>query len=271
MPGTLVLGAVGALGAYYASSQSAATSGQSHSGASSGSAVAASASAGTAGFSGSGLSESAGLDSTRGHAAYTDDAYPQDASGQLRRADGGAGPFLPDGANGVDGSFPREGDEATGGGAAGESPSSLAGEFRRMTETMEQQTGQLMEAVGAMKTLASRAEQDSSSLLAARVSSHTSELRAELDTIKQLLLLQAGGEGAASALNSGGASSKVGARGLVGNAATDGKTTVDSGASNGVVGSRDAQRVDRQMSGASAKSELPPRDLEAEKAKEGAS
>lgn len=75
----------------------------------------------------------------------------------------------------------------------------LAGEFRRLSEAMEQQTGQLVEAVGAMKILASRAEQDSSSLLAARVSSHTSELRAELGTIKQLLLLQASGSGAGDA------------------------------------------------------------------------
>lgn len=80
-----------------------------------------------------------------------------------------------------------------GGAGGGDSASGLAGEFRRLSEAMEQQTGQLVEAVGAMKTLASRAEQDSSNLLAARVSSHTSELRAELGTIKQLLLLQSTG------------------------------------------------------------------------------
>lgn len=74
----------------------------------------------------------------------------------------------------------------------GISASDLAGEFRRLSQAMEQQTGQLVEAVGAMKSLASRAEQDSSSLLAARVNNHTSELRAELGTIKQLLLLQSG-------------------------------------------------------------------------------
>lgn len=95
------------------------------------------------------------------------------------------------------GSFPRNERDLPG---VGES-SSLAGEFRRLTGAMEQQTGHLIEAVSAMKALASRAEQDSSNLLAARVSSHTSELRAELGTIKQLLMLRAGGAGGTVAEN----------------------------------------------------------------------
>ncbi|CAM9945828.1 unnamed protein product, partial [Hapterophycus canaliculatus] len=234
VPGALVLGAVGALGAYYTSSQSAPSRGQSQGGASSPLTAAGAASGETAGFAGAGLPEPAGVDSIRAHAAYTEGAYAQDGSGPLRRVEDGAGPFILGGG--------------AAGGAAGESPSSpLAGEFRRMTDKMEQQTGHLVEAVMAMKALASRAEQDSSSLLAARVSSHTSELRAELETIKQLLLLQAGGEGAASALTGGAPSNKIGAGGGVGSVASDGKPAVrgakDSGAGNGVVGSRDEEGV----------------------------
>lgn len=271
-----MLGAVGALGAYYASSHQPAGSGrQSYSG---GSAV-------SGGTAGAGLSEARVVDSIRGH---PEDGYAQDGAGQLQsgdggqllqRVDGGAGTaFLSDGV--MDSSFPRNGEEASGVGPAGETSSSvLAGEFRRMTDTMEQQTGHLVEAVGAMKALASRAEQDSSSLLAARVNSHTSELRAELDTIKQLLLRQqAGVEGATSTLNSGASAEKFGARGLVvGNAATDGKTGVDgakdSGAGNGAVGIRDGEGMrgqeDEQMR--VVKSRLAVMEAEKEKAKEGAS
>ncbi|CAM9722684.1 unnamed protein product, partial [Discosporangium mesarthrocarpum] len=49
----------------------------------------------------------------------------------------------------------------------------LAGEFRRLSEAIERQTGQLGEAVGAMKTLAVKAKEDSSSLLAAQVTTQT--------------------------------------------------------------------------------------------------
>ncbi|CAM9328875.1 unnamed protein product [Scytosiphon promiscuus] len=216
------------------------------------------------------------MDSIREHTAYAADAYAQDGSGDLQRAGGGAESFPSNGVNGIGGSFLRHGEEAPAAGAAGESSSSsLAGEFRRMTETMEQQTGHLVEAVGAMKTLASRAEQDSSSLLAARVSSHTSELRAELDTIKQILLLQAGGEGAASAHYSA-ASSKVGIKGVIENAATDGKIAVgvtkDNGGGKGVLGSRGLEGVrgpaDGQISG--AQSGPTTKDVEEVKAQEAA-
>lgn len=96
-------------------------------------------------------------------------------------------------------SSPKSGAEGSPLSGAGGGSLLLAEEFRRLTDSLKQQTRHLVEAVGAMKALASRAEQDSSSLLAARVSSHTSELRAELDTIKQLLLLQGGGLGGRSA------------------------------------------------------------------------
>lgn len=146
------------------------------------------------GLSGAEIATQGGTNNTTGEGGaaldYAQEGFPPTS----QRLEPGAAYPPYDGGGGGANLPPRNGgaEEMPG---AGEASSLLAGEFRRLTETMEQQTGHLVEAVGAMKSLASRAEQDSSSLLAARVSSHTSELRAELDTIKQLLLLQAGGEG----------------------------------------------------------------------------
>lgn len=120
------------------------------------------------------------------------------------------------------------------GAQTGDSASRLAGEFRRLSEAMEQQTGQLVEAVGAMKSLASRAEQDSSSLLAARVNSHTSELRAELGTIKQLLLLQAGNGPGAAAGAAGSGAGDGGAIAPGGLAGTESSVPVSGNAATGV-------------------------------------
>lgn len=203
-----MVGAVGALGTYYAKSRSAEGEkggrNQSHSGG-----------------VGAATHASAAEGEGEGEGAYSHSQPQPNSQERLANSqrhqhqpEGGAA-YLPlplplpfqDGNNNEAGggggtdSFPLRGQEApgpgSGSGPAWEASALLAGEFRRLTETMEQQTGHLLEAVGAMKTLASRAEQDSSSLLAARVSSHTSELRAELGTIKQLLLLQAGVEGGA--------------------------------------------------------------------------
>lgn len=182
-----MLGAVCALGTYRAASRSAASLGQNGD-----STLAA----------GQPYSTGAGTTNAHHHAE-------QQRGGNGTGEDSlGGNDHVPDGfppsnrveAPGVDAYSTYERDQnaagttTAGAGASGES-SVLAGEFRRLTETMEQQTEHLVEAVGAMKALASRAEQDSSSLLAARVSSHTSEIRAEISTIKQLLLLQAGGAG----------------------------------------------------------------------------
>ena len=159
LPGALVLGAVGALGTYHIASRMAGNL----NGTQSNPAVSSAA----VPEEGSGLTNSAGV-------SCDGVAYAQDgSSSQPSLVDQGVHPEYSDQQE-VDQSSP------------------LVGEFRRLTEAMEQQTGHLVEAVTAMKALASRAEQDSSSLLAARVSSHTSELRAEIGTIKQLLLLRAG-------------------------------------------------------------------------------
>lgn len=179
VPGALVLGAVGVLGTYHAASRSAGTSTLNSSGDSGGMAY----TSNSAAIGGAERADEGGGNAAQENADYTDASF----AAPQRLEDGAAySPFV--GGTAV---FPRSVGDLP---AAGDS-SILAGEFRRLTETMEQQTGHLVEAVSAMKALASRAEQDSSSLLAARVSSHTSELRAELGTIKQLLLLQAGGGG----------------------------------------------------------------------------
>lgn len=162
-----MLGAVGALGTYHIASRIAAASNP---------ATYSAAMAET----GSRLANAP--EESRNSVAYTQEG----SSSQEAHVEGGVYSEYAD-----SGSFPRNERDLPG---VGES-SSLAGEFRRLTGAMEQQTGHLVEAVSAMKALASRAEQDSSNLLAARVSSHTSELRAELGTIKQLLMLRAGGAG----------------------------------------------------------------------------
>lgn len=167
VPGALVLGAVGALGTYHVASRIAAAPNP------------ATYSAAMA-ENGSRLTNAP--EESRDGVAYTQEG----SSSQEGHVDGGVYSEYAD-----SGSFPRNERDLPG---VGES-SSLAGEFRRLTGAMEQQTGHLVEAVSAMKALASRAERDSSSLLAAHVNSHTSELRAELGTIKQLLLLRAGGAG----------------------------------------------------------------------------
>ncbi|CBJ27246.1 conserved unknown protein [Ectocarpus siliculosus] len=274
VPGVLAMGAVGALGTYYAASRSEG-GGPSQSGASSQAAAAAAGripnSAGATEattYGGVGRSEPRGADAAAENSAYAERAYEQ---GRLTRSetleDGMA--FLP-----FDGS-----EQAPPGTSPGESP--LAGEFRRLTETMEQQTGHLVEAVEAMKALASRAEQDSSSLLAARVGSHTSELRAELGTIKQLLLLQAGVEGGGAGTKSMRAISSVGAADA--GEASRKATTDQSDMSAGVIGaggggegagSRSAEGLkggaDEQANGASVSGGLPVRDPEEDMAQEAA-
>lgn len=214
VPGALALGVVGALGTYHAAAaathrshaaiQTASSSSQGSSGSDTANADGASAGYGT--VNGNLHDDSVAVDGRLGIAnglGVVEANPPRDyrLEGDVNTCSPGSYPLLV-GANNNDANTSRGI-----GGANGE----LAGEFRRLSEAMEQQTGQLVEAVGAMKTLASRAEQDSSSLLAARVSSHTSELRAELGTIKQLLLLQAGGGGGVGA----GKSSAEGGAGAV--------------------------------------------------------
>lgn len=288
------MGAVGALGAYYAtSSRSAARGGQNASGDSShaaaaaagripypsGGAVAAATPAEAAGYPGVGPSEPRGIEATGGDGAFGEGAFAQE------RLEGGFAQPPFDGGAGGDGSFPRTGAGEGIPGAAGEASSSLlAVEFRRLTETMGQQTGQLVEAVEAMKALASRAEEDSSSLLAARVSSHTSELRAELETIKQLLLLQSRGEGsggtaAVGVQNSVGvvtAASMDGDEARRASATTCPRAAVDEAKDNSVRnggvtsgGTEGAKRVmDQQVNGLEANGKLPTKDLENDKAKD---
>lgn len=219
VPGALALGAVGALGTYYAASRSA------------GGAPSQSA--------GSRQSELVPHPPSSAIAAAAGDGYEYRAAGPPQDPDidvaalednPGGGPI--GGVDYAQDSFHSSQRVEPPG--AGE-PSALAGEFRRLTETMEQQTGHLVEAVGAMKALASRAEQDSSSLLAARISSHTSELRAELGNIKQLLLLQAGGAGGGGAAGDAhsGASGAVGAKAGEGAGPVDAALTSAEVAKNG--------------------------------------
>lgn len=301
------MGAVGALGAYYATSQSAARGGPTSSGDSSHAAAgripysasgvgAATTSAEAAGYPGGGLSEPRGMEATGEDGDFGEGARAQDrlARSQLLESGVTHSPF--DGVTGGDGSFPGTGAGEGAPVAAGEPSSSfLAGEFRRLSESMEQQTGQLVEAVGAMKALASRAEQDSSSLLAARVSTHTSELRAELGTIKQLLLLQPRGEesGGTAATGAQTGSAVVKAASVAGGsgagsasaitypktafdeakADSSGTSGVKSGGAEGVKGA-----MDQQANCLEAKSGLltedrekeEARDREKQKAKEGA-
>ncbi|CAN0479550.1 unnamed protein product, partial [Ectocarpus sp. 8 AP-2014] len=120
-----------------------------------------------------------------------------------------------------------------------------------------------------------------SSLLAARVGSHTSELRAELGTIKQLLLLQAGVEGGGAGTKSIAAISSVGASDA--GEASRNATTDKSDMSAGVIGaegggegagSRSAEGLKggagEQANGASVSGGLPVRDPEEDKAQEAA-
>lgn len=283
------MGAVGALGTYFAASRSAERGGPNQSGepTSHASTAAAGRTPYSSGGAGAGVSEPGGVVATGEDApGYTDGAYAQERLARSQRLEGGgAAAFLPfDGGNGGDSGF--HAGVADGPGLAGEASSLLAGEFRRLTETMEQQTGHMVEAVGAMKALASRAEQDSSSLLAARVSSHTSELRAELGTIKQLLLLQAGAEGggapaaggknssaaiaaAASAAGNGGARAKAWASPKVAVGGAEHNGLGGGGVeSSGAEGAKGA--TEPQVNGLGAKNGLPAKDLEEEKAKEGA-
>lgn len=227
VPGALVAGAAGALGVYHATS---ATS--SHRLLASQTVVSAAASGGARGVyaEGNAASENTapgdgdvivGGDHNHDNNANADMATDETAaalsSGAVmreyrRQLDGRGSGFLDNSSMGhamlegvatggnhgqVNNAFDAGENDAIGGGRG------LAEEFRRLSEAMEHQTGQLVQAVGAMKTLASRAEQDSSSLLAARVNNHTSELRAELGTIKQLLLLQAGGGGGGAGAGAG--------------------------------------------------------------------
>lgn len=292
------MGAVGALGAYYASSRSAASAGPNASGGSShvtatgsgripyssGGAGVVTTSGEAAVYPGEVLSELRGMEPTREDGTFGEGAYGQDRLAYSQRLEGGFAhpPF--DSETGGGGSSPRTGAGEGATRAAGEPSSSfLAGEFRRLTETMEQQTGQLVEAVGAMKALASRAEQDSSSLLAARVSNHTSELRAELGTIKQLLLLQARGEGsggtaATGAKNSGGVVTAAGVAGDgAGSAsATTGSKTAfgeakDNGLGNDCVKGSGAEGTKGANGGLPTKDpeKDKAKDLEKQKAKEG--
>lgn len=225
-------------------------------------------------------------------AVYAEGAYSQERLAHSQRLEGGAAtafpPFDAGVADGGPGPGPGSGPGSSSLAAAGEASSLLAGEFRRLTETMEQQTDHLVEAVGAMKALASRAEQDSSSLLAERVSSHTSELRAELGTIKQLLLLQAGVEGGGAPAAGGGAA--VAAASATGNGGGErvkgmtmasttkigageaeytrrlGSGGVEGGGDEGVKGTTEQQA--NGLDG--ARNELSSaKDLEKEKAKEG--
>ncbi|CAM9583107.1 unnamed protein product [Ectocarpus sp. 13 AM-2016] len=274
VPGVLAMGAVSALGTYYAASRSDG-GGPNQSGASS------QAAAETAGripnsagateattYGGIVHSEPRGADAAAENSAYAERAYEQSGLARSQTLDDGTA-FLP-----FDGS-----EHVPPGTSLGESP--LAGEFRRLTETMEQQTGHLVEAVEAMKALASRAEQDSSSLLAARVGSHTSELRAELGTIKQLLLLQAGVEGGGAGTKSIGAISSVGAADA--REASRKATTDRSNMSAGVVKtegdgegaeSRSTEglkgEAGEQANGVSVSGGLPVRDPQKDKAQEAA-
>lgn len=307
VPGALVVGAVGALGTYYSNSRSGERErggpnqnqnqrgGSSHAH-SEGVGAAHHTHTSAAEGDSEGEGEGAGYGEQDGGGAYNEGTYshsqgvPQPqlnsqerlASSQ-RHQPGGGTTYLP---------MPlpfQDGDNNNGGGRGGEASSLLAGEFRRLTETMEQQTGHLLEAVGAMKTLASRAEQDSSSLLAARVSSHTSELRAELGTIKQLLLLQAGVEGGAQSRSGAVAVAAAGAisantadvgAGRNAAAAALGTTTAIGGAqekdeSKGGLKGSDSHSVkdaaDQHVGGLTlgANTELPAKDLENDKSNEG--
>lgn len=253
VPGALALGAVGALGTFYAASRSAGGPNQSASSRHSTvlphpSGATDAAAEGGYEYRGAGLAE----EPDRGIAAAEDNPN-EGPNGGLQYAQ--------------EGFHPSQHLEPAGPGE----PSALAGEFRRLTETMEQQTGHMVEAVGAMKSLASRAEQDSSSLLAARISSHTSELRAELGNIKQLLLLQLGGEagGGAGDVQSG-ASGAVGANaGKIADA--NDATLSNAGVAKRGVENNDLKAVGR-VSGEQGKhsgtSEVPTKTPE-EKAKEG--
>ncbi|CAM9820445.1 unnamed protein product [Ectocarpus sp. 6 AP-2014] len=274
VPGMLAMGAVGALGTYYAASRSEG-GGPSQSGASSQAAAAAAGripnSAGATEattYGGVDRSEPSGADAAAENSAYAERAYEQGGLTRSQTLEDGTA-FLP-----FDGS-----EQAPPGTSPGESP--LAGEFRRLTETMEQQTGHLVEAVEAMKALASRAEQDSNSLLAARVGSHTSELRAELGTIKQLLLLQAGVEGGGAGTKSIRAISSVGAAdaGEASRKATTDQSDMSAGVIGAVgggegAGSRSAEGLKggagEQANGASVSGGLPVRDPEEDKAQEAA-
>lgn len=294
------MGAVGALGTYLAASRSAERVGGPNRGGESNHAspVAGRRAPFPSGGAGAVVSEPRGMTAEGEDAAYADGAgaaaYAQDILARSQGLEGGGAaaaffPFGGGGGNGGDGSSPLAG-VADGPESACEASSLLAGEFRRLTEAMEQQTGHLVEAVGAMKALASRAEQDSSSLLAARVSSHTSELRAELGTIKQLLLLQAGVEGgaptaAAGGQNGGASAAAIAAAGAAGNgeerprAKTSPEIAArraehDGSGSNGGVGSSGAGGVKGatglQADGPGAEKGPSPEDLEEEKAREGA-
>ncbi|CAN0386311.1 unnamed protein product [Ectocarpus sp. 12 AP-2014] len=270
VPGVLAMGAVGALGTYHAASRSEG-GGPNQSGASSQAAAAAAGripnSAGATDattYGGMVHSEPRGADTAAENSAYAE----QGGLARSQTLDDGTA-FLP-----FDGS-----EQAPPGTSPGESP--LAGEFRRLTETMEQQTGHLVEAVEAMKALASRAEQDSSSLLAARVGSHTSELRAELGTIKQLLLLQAGAEGGGAGTKSVGAISSVGAAdaGEASRKATTDRSNMSAsvgkteGGGEGA-GSRSTEglkgEAGEQANGASVSGGLPVRDPQKDKTQEAA-
>lgn len=264
------MGAVGALGTYYAASRSEG-GGPSQSGASgqpAGRIPNSSGATEATSYGGVLHSEPRGADAAAENSAYAERAYAQDGLARSQPVEDGAA-FLP-----FDGS-----EQAPPGTSPGETP--LAGEFRRLTETVEQQTGHLVEAVEAMKALASRAEQDSSSLLAARVSSHTSELRAELGTIKQLLLLQAGVEGGGAGTKNIGAISLVGAAdaGEASRKATTGMSDMNAGVGGTEgggegAGSRSAEglkgEAGEQANGASVSGGLPVRDPEKDKAQEGA-
>lgn len=263
------MGAVGALGTYYAASRSEGGGASSQAAAAAAGRIPNSAGATEAtAYGGVGRSEPTGADAAAENSAYAERAYAQDGLARSQTLEDGTA-FLP--FNGSEQPPTRT--------SPGESP--LAGEFRRLTETMEQQTGHLVEAVEAMKALASRAEQDSSSLLAARVGSHTSELRAELGTIKQLLLLQAGVEGGGAGTKSIGTISPVGAAdaGEASRKATTDKSDMRAGvvgAEGGGegAGSRSSEglkgEAGEQANGASVSGGLPVRDPEKDKAQEGA-
>ncbi|CAM9453587.1 unnamed protein product, partial [Laminaria digitata] len=262
VPGALALGAVGALGTYYAASRSAGGRPSQTAGARQSevtphppSGAAAATAAGGYEYRGEGLPEEPDTGVTA-------------LEGNLNGGPNGEIDYAQDSFHPSQRLEPRPG--------AGE-PSALAGEFRRLTETMEQQTGHLVEAVGAMKALASRAEQDSNSLLAARISSHTSELRAELGNIKQLILLQAGGEaggGVAGDVQSA-ASGAIGATAEKGAGATGATLTSAGVAKNGTengglkAAGEGVEEVATDQGKPVGASEVPPKSPE-EKAKEGA-
>ncbi|CAM9681814.1 unnamed protein product, partial [Phaeothamnion confervicola] len=89
----------------------------------------------------------------------------------------------------------------------------LAAEFGRLTDAMELQGAQLCEAISAMKTLAERTARDAAAAAAAAAHDmQASDLRAELGTIKQLLLMHATGGGAQGG-GCGGGSGGAGAGG----------------------------------------------------------